>query len=320
MITRTALWALAAVCLALLLTSCQKNSCCLEPTICYTAPKRLISHLPSPFPSLSTAERATEWGKELDIANHFARETDYYRAITAYKRARFLIPRETTERRQQIDYGIILAYYLGGKYQDAVEAFEVSDLAAAGPAFPAFGDLLVLLYDAYSQDCRIDRAEAVLELIHKHSEETADDLELYQSVVDGDVCDAMDRAERHPNCMTLLPHLEDYCSCALSVRKAQTLNAILPGAGYYYVGQRQSAFTSFLLNTLFTAAAVYFFDNGNIPMGVILTSLETGWYFGGINGAGLAAKEYNERLFEQSGRELLMENRLFPVLMFEFSF
>ncbi|MDP1835213.1 MAG: hypothetical protein Q8K75_04705 [Chlamydiales bacterium] len=315
---KSCLWAIVLV--AICLTGCQKNCYELEPTICFSPPKRLVACLPTSFPPLTPQEKSEEWSKELIIGNHFARDLDLYRAITAYKRANVLLPCENVERRLQIDYCIILAYYIGGKYQEAVEAFECSELVSAGPCFPAFGDLLILLYDAYSQDCRHERAEVILELINKYSPETKSDLVLYHSVIDGDISCARFHASEHPRAEEMLPYFDEYCCCAKSVKKAQTLNAVLPGAGYLYVGQKQTALTSFLLNTLFTAAAVCFFDNGNIPMGIILTSLEAGWYFGGINGAGLAAKEYNERLFENHGREMLQGSKLFPVLMFEHAF
>ncbi len=304
----------------LLLASCQKNSCELDPSICYAPPQRVIEQLPSAFPKLSNEERNQDWGKELHIANRFARELDLYRAVTAYKRALILIPKEASDRRLQIEYGIVLSYYLGGKYQEAIETFEAGDLIAATPAFPVFGDLLVMLYDAYNQDCRFDRAEVILELIKLHSPETAAELRLYHAVMEGEIARAEELAQEHPNHEKLTPWLDGYCGGSKSVRKAQWLNGILPGAGYTYVGQKQTAMTSFLLNTLFTAAAAYFFCDGNIAAGLITTSLEAGWYLGGINGAGLAAKEYNEHLFECLGKELLVENKLFPILMFEYSF
>ncbi len=44
------------------------------------------------------------------------------------------------------------------------------------------------------------------------------------------------------------------------------------------------------------------------------------WYFGGIYGAGLAAKEYNKSLFECSAEETKIENKLFPILMIQTTF
>ncbi len=304
----------------LVLTGCQPNSYIIEPCLRYTPQQRHISCLPSPFPPITDEELAQEWGRELRIAQRFARDLDLYRAITSYKRALFLLPPGHSERELQIQYGIVLAYYLGAKYQEAIETFECSDLVQADPTFPAFGDLMILLHDAYLQDCGYERAEALHALIHRHSEETAMDLDLSRSITEGEVGYAQMLAYEHRDCETLMPHLDAYCCCAKSPRKAQTLNALLPGAGYAYVGQRKTAMTSFLLNTLTTIAAVQLFNRGHIASGILLTSLEAGWYFGGINGAGLAAKYHNERLWESHGRDLLCEHKLFPVLMFEHSF
>ncbi len=112
----------------------------------------------------------------------------------------------------------------------------------------------------------------------------------------------------------------EYCCKAKSVKKAQMLNAILPGAGYYYVGQKKSALTSFIINTLFTAAAYQLFDKGYFAGGLIVSSLELGWYLGGINGAGLEAKEYNQSIYNTMAKDTMAQNRLFPVLMFETTF
>ncbi len=68
----------AFLCALLLLTSCQKNSCDLQPTICYSPPQRVIEQLPSAFPKLTAEERREDWGKELHIGNRFSRELDLY--------------------------------------------------------------------------------------------------------------------------------------------------------------------------------------------------------------------------------------------------
>lgn len=114
--------------------------------------------------------------------------------------------------------------------------------------------------------------------------------------------------------------LTSYDAKKKSPCKAQFANGILPGAGYLYVGQKQAALTSFLLNGLFIYAAVYFYTNGNVAAGVITTSFEMGWYFGGIYGAGEAAKYYNERLYERQAYPALSYNKLFPVLMLKYGF
>ena len=101
---------------------------------------------------------------------------------------------------------------------------------------------------------------------------------------------------------------------------AQTLNAIIPGAGYLYLGQTQSAFTSFALNGLFLATAGYFVHEHNYAAALITLSFESGWYLGGIAGAKDAAKLYNERLYETHAHHHMRDQKLFPILMLNHGF
>lgn len=305
--------------IALVLTGCcHTRSCVLEPTLNYEPCPTQIGCLDKAFKSLTPLEVKTEWGKELMIARAFIREFDLYRAITAFKRALILIPYDECERRLEIEYGILYSYYLGKKYDEVVQTFENSQLTQIGGDFSPFKDLLIILYDSYQKAGQSLKAERVYTLIEKCDQEKADKLHLYELLRDGYI----DEAERESSCYSeeLLGFLANYRYEAKSVRKAQTLNAILPGAGYYYVGLHKTAFTSFAINALFTAAAYSCFEKGHVAAGIILTSLEAGWYLGGINGAGLAAKEYNQAIYNTKGHEFLVKQGLFPVLMLETTF
>ncbi|MBA2368228.1 MAG: tetratricopeptide repeat protein [Candidatus Protochlamydia sp.] len=304
----------------LVATGCQPANSRMEPVIGYIPSPGRISDLPSAFQPLSEMEGEQEWGKELLIGDVFAREWDFYRAITCYKRALVLIPEEEVERRLQIDYNIILCYYLGLKYQEAVNVFESSNLLHVNSLFPAFNNLLVILYECYQQIGQYDKGCDLLETINKYSAETADDLSLFWPLKKGDIPQAQEAICSHRNFETLQNDLDLYYQFAKSPRKARTLNAILPGAGYYYVGQKNTALTSFLINTLFTFASYQFFNRGYPAAGAIMASMEMGWYLGGINGAGIEAEEFNNRLYEGAVRKTLVDHQLFPVLMFETSF
>lgn len=300
----------------------------MEPKLICLLPTHQIKCSDSPFPPLSQLEKEQAWGRELLIADVFARDCDFYRAITAYRRAHVLLSassfkefdKSQKNRLLQIDYAILLCYYLGGKYQEAVNVFEASELSQSHPDFFAFSHLLMIVYDCYLQTNQEEKAETVLCIIRKFSPETAEDLSLYQSFHDGEDEEVRLLIEQHRSFDSMQRDFAFYEQFKKSPQKARLLNALLPGAGYYYVGQRRSAITSFLINTLFTAAAYQFFRNGYSAAGVITASLEAGWYFGGINGAGIEAKEFNTRLFEGVGRKILFDNRCFPVLMFETSF
>lgn len=264
-------------------------------------------------------ERSQDWGRELFIGKAFAKEMDLYRAITSFKRALFLIPKNH-ERRFEIEYDIFFAYYVANKHQDAVEAFESSKLINAPDNFPALHDLLIALYDSYMKIDQFERACRILRLIEEFDIDTANHLQLEEAVIEADIPSIVNKANCTNSNETITEFLTTYFTEAKSVSKARTLNAILPGAGYYYVGQKKSAVTSFVINALFIAAAYQLFDRGYIPAALIVTSLETGWYFGGINGAGIEAKQYNENLYGRVATEALRKERLFPILMIEKGF
>jgi hypothetical protein len=242
---------------------------------------------------------------------------DLYQSITAFKRAEFLIPHDETMRSLEIQYEILLCYYIGKKFREVIYTFDNSRLRYADTSFPALHDLLLILYEAYTQEGMEAQAERTLRLIQNYYPEEAERLTISNALVHGDIPALKTIAEPKP-------YLEDFLTAydaqKKSVGKAQGLNALLPGAGYLYLGQRQSATTSFLLNGLFIAASTYFFLDGNIAAGIIFTSFEAGWYFGGIYGVGLEAKLYNERLYETKATPMMTKERLFPALMLNYAF
>ncbi len=290
----------------------------LQPQISYSPPAALVALLPSAFPPLSKEERRQEWARELFIAEHFAREADWYRAITSYKRAGFLLPNAFEQRRQEIEYGVLQSYYFGQKYADVLETYEHSTLSSLETFLPV-DDLYIILSDAAMQAKQDKMASYWALELEKSQPELAERLALGVAIRTADLPMLSSHANEHSDSSTRML-LDAYQAGAKSVAKARVLNALLPGAGYLYVGQKSTAFTSFALNALFVAAAYHFFHHHNIAAAVITLSLESGWYVGGINGAGLAAKAYNENLYETLARETLFQERLFPVLLLKYAF
>lgn len=309
-------WAVLSLCCY----SCHPSSSTLEPNITLTAQRRLVEHLPSPFPDLPPIKSMQDWEKELHIGRTLAQELDLYRAITCFKRALALLPPNAECRRPEIEYDIFLAYYIGNKFQEAIDTFENSSILNASMDFPALRDLLITLYDAYQQNKQPEKAFRILSLLSTIDIEASNGLILETAVI-GTNFPLIDQiAPDHPAGTQVKAFITDFQYRAKSVKKAQMLNTFLPGAGYLYVGQKKTALTSLLINALFIAASYQLFDRGYIAAGIITASLETGWYFGGINGAGLAAKEYNERLYESCGKETLLREKLFPILMIQTGF
>lgn len=315
-----------------LAASCARVPRQIEPLICSPAhPKETRRELGlprcvpegfslSPFAPLTPDEQRCDWGKEYSIALWFANDFDLYRAITSFKRALCLLPPHANERRSEIEYSIALAYFLGEMYSEVIYSIETTSLIAVDDAFPAFYDLLLIMYESYDRLGRGEHAAHILSLIEQRDPATADSLSLLAAVRRADFEALCQIGASDPARAYLGNIVCGYEKEAKSIGKAQALNAILPGAGYWYVGMRNTAVTALLVNSLFIAATAYFFDSGNWAAGAITLSLEGGWYVGGINGAGYAAKYYNEQLFCKYADKIAFRENYFPVFMLNYSF
>lgn len=313
--------------LFLFLTSCYRASVHIEPVLPPAIhPKEIFREtrvpllLPeefslAPFPKLLPEEEIMDWGKEYKIGLVFADDFDLYRAITSFKRALVLLPCHLKERRREIEYCIALSYYLGKKYGEVVYEVESTDLMAIDDQFPAFFDVLVILYDSYNKLGRCKERDHILSLIEKRDSCLGEKLHLYQEISSADFSQLAEKKNGSLNELLSLYRRE-----AKSVRRAEALNMICPGLGYWYVGQKQTAITAFLINGLFIGASVAFFENNNIPAGIITLSLESGWYLGGIYGAGLAAKYYNEKVYEQNFSRFCAKEKIYPLMLLRYCF
>ncbi len=303
----------------LLIASCYRVPDQINPRVSCQLQDLYFQNLNGAFPPLNSEERASDWGKEYIIGHHFADELDLYRAVSTFKRALILI-QDHKERKLEIQYDIVLCFFLGKRYDEAIESFEKSELAHVDKTFPAYHDLLLILYESYRELNNQEKQVKIIELLEKTFPDTSEELKVSIAIREGDLATINEFAcgFQHPSYLDNL--MDCYSSQKKSVATAQMLNALLPGAGYLYIGQRKSALTAFLLNGLFIAAATQFFIHKHIAAGIITTGFETGWYFGGIYGAGEEAKYYNERLYEKTASVVLNEHQLFPLLMLNHAF
>ena len=305
---------------SLIIAGCYRVTDKIEPRLSYQVQDQHLAHLHTPFSSLNDEEKISDWGKELIIADAFLKDLDLYRAVSTYKRAEILIGASSLARKTQIQYGILLCYYLGKHYDDAVESVNKSHLANVDKSFPAYHDLLLILYECYHEMNCPEKEECIYELMKKDFPQTAEKLQISRALRAGDLdqISVINNDLEHPSYLDSL--LARYNLERKSVATAQTFNALLPGAGYLYLGQKKSALTAFLLNGLFIAAAYEFFHHNHVAAGIITASFEAGWYFGGIYGAGEEAKYFNEKVYERNASRILNEHKLFPVLMMLYAF
>lgn len=301
--------------LLLITLGCHRTPEKIEPHINYAVQDRYLRQLPSPFALLSAEEKREPWGQEYQIGIGFAHELELYQAMTSFKRAYFLIPAENAERKLELQYDILLSYYLGRKYDDVIHTYENSELRFIGESFAAAHDLLLILYDSYTHVGQVAKAEQTLEHLRKLFPKTEEKLVLSTALQTADfskLSSLEDPAVRDI--------LRQYSLEKKSVQQAQTLNALLPGAGYAYIGQKQAAVTAFFLNSLFIAATVHFFHKGHIAAGIATAGFEMGWYVGGIHGVRDEALFYNERVWEKHATPFMNREKLFPAFMLNFAF
>ena len=305
----------------ILFVGCSHNLNVIHPEIEPLVQDTYLQNLPSPPSSLTLQERSEGWGEEYWIGKQFGKSLDLYRAITAFKRAEFLLPRAvSSDRLAAIHYQILLCYYLGKRYDEVIQEFTHSTLYKLPNSPPTDSDLLILLYDSYLKTGDVRKGASILRRIQEMDPEIAENLQLSTDLIEGNL-KAISKTQKKAPLKTDLKHLlERYNAKKKSTAKAQIFNALLPGAGYFYVGQKQSALTSFLLNGLSIWAAIHFYTHGHLAAGILTTSLEMGWYFGGIYGAAESAKLYNKCLYEREASPLLNHYALFPVFMLKYGF
>ena len=337
----------------------------LSPKLDYSVQDKYLQELHSIFPRLSSEEKSQDWGREYFIGLSFAKELDLYQAITAFKRASFFIPLNELQRKSEIEYQILNAYYLGKRYSDVIDSFENSSLASTDRNFIALYDMLIILYDSYLKCNNPERAQQILYMADKSFPKLSKKLALSGAIASADfsnirklatdpqiqeeilaletkvsplkkgmILTSEDLQNFNPEDEKNLSILQDLSACsdaALEISRnyakakkspavAATLNALIPGSGYLYLGQAQSAFTSLAFNSLFIAASTHFFLKGNYAAGAITSTFELGWYLGGIFGASEGAKFYNVRLYEKQAHYRMRDHKLYPVLMLKHGF
>lgn len=284
------------------LCSCSK----IDSSLDFSYPHQIVSLPKESFAkSLSPKEQKTDWGKEYFLARSFAKEGDLYRALGSYKRSTFLIPPGEKQRAFELEYAALLTHYLAAKYDFCIYPSET--FIPHLETFPACEDALLILYDSSRRMGKLDQARFVGQLLH-HKNPTS-----YRKVLQ---YHALERGD-----LSTFPHLSKlYRANKLSVRKARYLNALLPGAGYAYIGQKSTALTAFVLNGLFILATKELFDKGQKAAAIFCATVEAGWYFGGIHGAGLAAQQHNQRIYRDFARKEVDQRALHPLLMLKYGF
>lgn len=269
---------------------------------------------PDPFAALKAEESQGRWAQDFILAKKFQAISDSAESRHYFRSASLLAPQDA-DWALCLDYQLLLLEMLASQHTAVIQLFERSKplqqlYAAQGAVHrEVYQDLLVILADSYLRVARTDRLEEVLSLMPQSGAAT---MRVY--------ADLTNRKEPANAPEAVKEALASYHAEKFNPGRAALLNAVLPGAGYYYIGQHSSALTSFILNAATTAAAVYFFERSNWGAGVLFATMECGWYFGGISGAYDEAYYFNNRLWEKKLSPVINEGKFAPALQLNFTF
>jgi len=253
-----------------------------------------------------------------DAAGQFAfaeslfSESDFYRAITEYKRLLFFFPKDDLAEKAQ--FKIIESYYKAQRWSESVDAFSA-------------------FHTMYPRSPMMMQAKYLRGLAEKELKRYHQSLLTFREIIDAESNDYKDKAiyqtaivlmelgewQKSKQAFSLMPagsplyYSSHIMSSGIdrmddipqkSPMTAGVLAVVLPGAGHFYVERYKDALVAFLLNGAFIWGAVELFQHNNPVAGSIVTFFELGWYSGNIYSAVSSAHKYNKRAKNEFMRHL----------------
>jgi hypothetical protein len=249
----------------------------------------------------------------LEYAESLYEDLEYYRAITEYRR--FLSYFPDAESRHHAQLRIVDSYLFGRQYEEAIRWSQTLVQRDDSPELVARAHLGMA--HAFLRIRNLPRARDTA------TQATAiDDLEIrgrafyalaLARVLGGEWELSMDAFQAVPT----ESGLRDQAVLALQAVDNQrrisdrnpgvaALLNMVPGLGYAYIGQPQTAVAAFVVNGLGAIATYSAFSHGQPGLGAAVGLISVGWYTGGIYGARVGAMRDREarraRLFESLHR------------------
>jgi tetratricopeptide (TPR) repeat protein len=242
---------------------------------------------------------------QLQVADGFFQEKEYYRAITEYLRFRFLFPES-----EKVDYTFLQigrAYLEGGEperaeqnFRQIREKFPTSSLviqsryleglaAWKGKKSEDARELFEALGREEPESPYAPKALAAAALIRLEADDPTgaeEALDLFlRRYPDHPRAGQVREARRLVEEYRILPQKSEVL--------AGILSGIIPGAGYAYAGEFATGFMSLGVNGAFIGATWAAFANSLEAVGILAGGIGLPFYIGNIYGSALAARKWN---------------------------
>jgi outer membrane protein assembly factor BamD (BamD/ComL family) len=241
----------------------------------------------------------------LKVADAFMEESEFYRAITEYKKFLILFPES-----DQGDYAVLkigLAYYHGEEYEASVrnlenlrEKYQESRYIPESMYFAGLG---------YWKLKKYENAKTSLDGISKSYPDSiyapkaliaSTMLDLDQDHLDNSMQDMEKLIHAYPDhpasiqARETIVLLDQYRNLPIkSEILAGVMSAIVPGSGYVYAEHYGDGITAFLINALAVAGTITAVGNENYAVAAIVGGIGLPFYFGNIYGSANAVKKWN---------------------------
>jgi len=241
---------------------------------------------------------------QMDLADHFFQEGDYYRAITEYKRFLFFFPRNA--RAEEALWKIARSYFHGKKWDETLWACD--DLIKKFPHSTKTAEVFLLKGFAFAEKNEFSQARLYFRKTQEISPGTSLENEAQFQIAlaylkEEKWREAANEFRKINKNSKLYPKGEYFAQGLDRIQEvpqksplvAGLLAGILPGAGHLYCQRYRDASIAFLLNAAFIWGIIESFEHKNYVVGGILTFFELGWYSGNIYSAVASAHKYNRK-------------------------
>ena len=242
---------------------------------------------------------------QLELADAFMQESEYYRSITEYKKFLILFP--DSDKSDYASFKIGMAQYRGEEYQSSARTFALtrnryreSKYASASGYYEGLSywrlnsldkaattfDAVVALGPASEYAPRALIAKSLVRFDEGNLLACRQELERFLADYSredraGHVEETVSLIDRHRELPRKSPAL------------AGTLSAVMPGSGQVYAEHYGDGVTSFIVNGLFIAGTIVAIRQENYPVAAIVGGVGLPFYIGNIYGAANAATKWN---------------------------